>query len=558
MPEYRKILLLKVPYCAHPDTLADDENFRTKSTFRPVPSLALASLYAFVEKYKTFTYELKALDVNLEAYQEPGLPVDPAAYPELLERAIRENDYDVLALSAMFVFNVRWVEDAVRHCRRYHPAAKIIIGGGYPTLFPERSLARHAIDDAVLGEGEATFLHILNRYNQHRDQAFEEMFPFDGYASKDASGRVMVHNGRKHFIDLALLPLPAWQALDIERYFTMSGERVMPIQGSRGCPYTCTYCSTYVAWGRRIRYKPVQNVIAEIEDLNRRYGNPTLYFSDDNLSFSKPWIMEFLQTLLAKGLTMDATVSNFSVKHLDEEIIALLKQAGVREFGIAVESGSPAMQKKIRKNINFDKVRQVIQIMKKHDLHCHACWMVGFPNETLDQIRMTFDLAKELRAHSNQFLSVLPYPGTDLFEEARAGNLLIFDDEDLDKFDYRKSEYLRSDQWTYPQLQEMIYDANIQTNFLNCPSLETPSGRDHLLEFLETLLRRLPDHVVAHVVVGHIYKRKGDGLQSGQHFQRAHELLRKPSLRETFQKYLAWNYPAINDYNEYFQTVGVE
>lgn len=557
MAKYKKILLLKVPYCAHPDTLTDDENFRTKSTFRPVPSLALVSLYAFVEKYKTFPYELKALDVNLEAYQEPGVPVDPSVYPELLEKAIRDNDYDVLALSAMFVFNVRWVEDAVRYSRQYHPHAKIIIGGGYPTLFPERSLSRHAIDDAVMGEGEATLLHILNRYNQHKDPDFEELFPFDGYASKDDNGRVTVQDGRKQFLDLALLPLPAWQALDIERYFAMSGERVMPIQGSRGCPYTCTYCSTYVAWGRRIRYKPVHNVIAEIEDLNRRYGNPTLYFSDDNLSFSKAWIVEFLQTLLAKGLTMDATVSNFSVKHLDEEIIALLKQAGVKEFGIAVETGSPAMQKKIRKNINFDKVRQVIQIMKKHDLHCHACWMVGFPHETMDQIRMTFDLAKDLKAHSNQFLTVLPYPGTDLFEEARAGDLLIFDDEDLDKFDYRKSEYLKSDQWDYPQLQEMIYDANILTNFLNNPSLDTPQGRDHILEFLENLLLRLPDHVIAHVVVGHIYKHKGEAEQGGRHFRQARELLQKPSLQGTFQKYLAWDYPAVHDYNEYLQSVGL-
>lgn len=551
LKQYRKVLLLKVPYCAHPDTLGEDENFRTKSTFRPVPSLALVSLFAFVEKYKTFPYELKAVDVNLEAYTQPGEPVDPSAYPQLLERAIRENDYDVLALSAMFVFNVRWVTDAVRLSRQYHPQAKIIIGGGYPTLFPERSLADHDIDDAVMGEGESAFLHILNRYNQHQDPAFEQTFPLESYASKDQDGAITVHQGRKHFLDLALLPLPAWQALDIERYFRLSGERVLPIQGSRGCPYNCTYCSTYVAWGRKLRYKPVENVIKEIEDLNQRYQRPVLYFSDDNLSFSKEWIVSFLNTLLAKGLTMDATVSNFSVKHLDEEIIALLKRAGVKEFGIAIETGSPEMQQKIRKRLNFDKVRQVIQIMKDHDLHCHACWMVGFPNETLEQIQMTFDLAQEMKAHSNQFLTVLPYPGTDLFQEARSQGLLMLDDRDLDKFDYRKSEYIKSDQWTYPQLQEMIYDANILTNFLNCPSLDTPRGRDHLLEFLQNLLRRLPEHVVGHIVVGHLYKTRGETAASSEHFALARQLMDKPSLKKTFDKYMSWDYPALRDYHEY-------
>ena len=127
--EFKKIFILKLPYCAHPSSFSED-NFRAKLTFRPLPSLALANLCAFFEKYKTFDYKIKAVDLNLQAYTAPGVPVDISLYPDLLAGVIKDNDYDVLALSASFVFNAKWVEDAIKLSKKIHPEAKIIIGGG--------------------------------------------------------------------------------------------------------------------------------------------------------------------------------------------------------------------------------------------------------------------------------------------------------------------------------------------------------------------------------------------------------------------------------------------
>ena len=70
-----------------------------------------------------------------------------------------------------------------------------------------------------------------------------------------------------------------------------------------------------------------------------------------------------------------------------------------------------------------------------------------------------------------------------MFLEAKAANLLVYPEDNLDKFDNRRCDYLKSDQWNYDQLQKMIYDANIEMNFLNSPSLETPAGQDVLLDF---------------------------------------------------------------------------
>ena len=165
MNNYKSVLLLKVPYCTHPDSFKEDTNFKTKAPFRPIPSLALATLSAFVDKYKKINYSLKVVDVNIEAYTQPGIPIDTTLYTNLLTKLIRDHDYDVLALSAMFVFNIKWVDTAVKLSKKFHPKAKIIVGGGYPTLFPERCLTEHDVDDVVIGEGDSTFLHILNKYN---------------------------------------------------------------------------------------------------------------------------------------------------------------------------------------------------------------------------------------------------------------------------------------------------------------------------------------------------------------------------------------------------------
>jgi radical SAM superfamily enzyme YgiQ (UPF0313 family) len=452
----------------------------------------------------------------------------------------------------MFVFTTKWVDTVVKLSRKHHPKAKIIIGGGYPTLFPERCLKENGVDDIVIGEGESTLLHILNKYNNHKDAGFEKRFPFQGYASKNTKDEVVIVP-RTHSLDLENLPHPAWNYLNVEKYFKNSGDKKLPIEASRGCPYSCNYCCTYLAWGKSVRYKPVENMIKEIEEQGERYNKPIICFVDDNMSFSKKWITHFLTQLISKNLSLDASASNFCVKHLDEEVIDLLVRAGVKVFGIAVESGSPQMQKHIRKNVNFDKVREVVKIMKSKNLHVHICWMIGFPNETLQQVNSTIGFARELRAHSNQFMTVLPYPGTKLFEEAKSNDLLMSPDDGLDKYDNRKCDYLKSDEWNSNQLQEMGYDANIELNFLNNPCLDTAEGRESILKRFEDLLLTLPEHIILHICVGYINKLKNNSVDYEKHYKAAERLFKNQPLYNTFIKYLSWDFNIINDFVKYLK-----
>lgn len=559
MKQFKSVLLVKIPYCTHVDASMADSDFRTKAPFRPVPSLAIASICAFFDKYNSYGYDLKAIDLNIEAYTIPSVDIDISCYSKLLTDCIKNSQYDVLALSATFVFNVKWVDMAVRLSRIYHPEAKIIIGGGYPTLFPARALKEHDIDDAIIGEGEATFLHILNKYNNYNDDEFLKKYPFEGYATKDERGIVTIVKRKQDFIKLENVPPPAYYYLDIDKYFKNSGDRKLSIEASRGCPFNCSYCCTYLSWGRKIRYKPVDLLIKEIVGIREQYPKADLHFVDDNMSFSKKWFKTFLMQVIEKKLTDCITASNFSVKRLDEEIIDLMAKANFKQFGIAIETGSQEIQEKINKKLDFNHVRKIVSIMKSRNLHVHICWMVGFPGETMEQINATINFARELRGHSNQFLTVTPYPGTKLFDEARASNLLIFNDDDLDKFDNRRSEYLISKEWNYEQLKEIIYDANIEMNFLNNPCFDTTESMEYFLEYLENLLIRLPDHIIVRIIVGYLYKQcKHNFIKYINHYKIAIEHFKDKSLYNTFNKYLSWGNPVVKDFQEYVKNEGIK
>lgn len=545
----KTILLLKIPYCPHPDS-CDDKNFRTEQPFYPVPSLGLAALYAFLEKHNHNNYKLCAIDINIEAYNELNAPIDITKYIPLLDDAIKQSQYDILAISAMFIFNARWVDYAVKLSIKYHPNAKIIIGGGYPTLFPEKCLTEYEIDACVIGEGEATLLHLINKFYNFADLLFEEKFPFDGYGIKTKEGELILSLKKEKFLNLEDLPIPAWNALNIERYFKGTGIRSLPIEASRGCPYRCVYCCVHVSWGRKVRYHPVEQFINEILLLKKVYNLTNIHFIDDNLTFSKEWIVELLSRLIELGSPIKFTVSNFSVKHLDNEIIDLFLKAGITGFTLAIETGSLEIQKKVGKNIDLDKAVKIAKEIQSRGAQIHLCWMVGFPHETISQINETFNFARKMRAESNQFLTVVPYPGTELFEKAKNDDLLFFTDNYLDRYDMRRCDYIKSDEWNYKQLQDMIYDVNIELNFLNTPLLETTAGKKAMISQMKNLIIRLPDHVIAHIVLGFLLKHESQFTESKQHYDTAIRLLENKKLSDVFSKYINVNNSIMNDFRQ--------
>ena len=584
----KNILLIKVPYVIHPvsDYTADKEekrdvedsevnqkikkdeespvnnshakDFKTITPFRPIPSLALATLSAFFEKYKTYDYNLKCIDINtlIYNYQTPNDnrdQIDTKLYVKIIEDTLKKESYDILAISAMFVMSQRWVSDTLKYSKKYNPNAKIIIGGGYPTIYPEYVLRKHDVVVSIVGEGDDTFLHVVNRLNNIVDEKFDKKFSFEGYAGKDSSGKIFFVPRKKGFIDLETLPPATYEWLDIKNYFKKSGNNVLPIEASRGCPYGCTYCNTFISWGKSVRYKNVDNLINEMSNLKLNYG-AQLHFVDDNLSFNKDWTVKWLDKLAEKKLDLSVSCSNFHYRRLDEEILDKLFKIGVKEISIALETGSDSMNRKIQRRLDWERARKIVEHVRKRGKRSLVFWMVGFPGESMKELNETFRLAKEIKSTRNLFSIVMPYPGTKMWDDAKDLNALIVDDNSIiDLFYYRTSKgNLRSKEWTTKKINNMAYDAQIDLNFLNSPGLETDHERKFLKSWLQdTVLRYLPQHIIANILLAYFHKEDKEYEKSDHYYKKSMELFLDEDLKKTFQKYLHWDSKIIKDFLDY-------
>lgn len=352
------------------------------------------------------------------------------------------------------------------------------------------------------------------------------------------------------------VPLPAWDYLNVKTYFDKSGDRLLPMEAVRGCPYRCTFCNTHMTWGYKLRYKSVGLLIEEMKILQNTYHAP-LHFIDDNRSVNRAWMIDFLKSTIREHIVLSTAPSSFHANHLDEELIDLLKEAGVKTIGLGVESGSPEMQKRLNKQINLDSVKKLVKLIKSKGLHVHINFIVGFPKETINQIQETLKLARQLKAHSNQFLILVPYPGTEIYIEAKEEDLLNIEESNLDNFEPRRSGFLRSQEWTYSQLLEMLYDFNIELNFLENPSLSEAKDQGDFLDFLDKLLLRIPGHVIAALIAGYISLQKNEDEKGNHYFASALKSLENKSVYETFSKYLDWEHPAINAFRFYCEKSNV-
>jgi anaerobic magnesium-protoporphyrin IX monomethyl ester cyclase len=512
-----KLLLLKLPYCRHPESTAP-ENPRTHNSYRPMPSLALATLSAFLKTYGPTSLEIEAQDLNMWACgrHDGQYVIHQSNLRELLAHILEFTPYDVLGISSMFSYNYRWLKDAVRLSWQHSPKSRIIQGGAGIVRDHDHNIHVNA---TLSGEGEIALLGAL----QDADTTlFARTLGLDK--------------------NLEALPIPDWDALRVDGFFANGADRVLPIEASRGCPYNCSYCTVTGTWGAKVRYKSVSQLLREITALVSRYGVEKLHFVDDNLAFDRKWFVEFLERFATSGIPVQLDASNFSIKHLDSHIARLLVMCGFKRVCVAIESGSLDVQAATGKRLKLDEVPKMIRMLKNSGLQVHLCWMLEFPGETIGQIETTLDLAKQLGAESNQFLTVTPLPGTRMWQEAKDSGMLA-DDLSVDSLDCRGARAFKNQEWDYDWLEERIYDANIQMNFLENPLLT--HDPEAFKAMLEGVLASHPGHVVAKILLGWL----NTGVARNKLWVEANNDLQGEGGK-VFKKHLGIKHPALDGFKK--------
>jgi tRNA A37 methylthiotransferase MiaB len=365
---------------------------------------------------------------RLELYRQ-GLNDDSHIVWQDIKRVVEDFNPDIVGITAMttkFGSVLRTAEVV----KKYNPRLKVVVGGPHSTFLPGLTLKSKDIDIVVRGEGEKTFVNLIEAIENG-----EGLQDIKGVSFK--KDEKVFHNPPQEFIeDLDQTPFPARDLLMDSHNYT--SEDMGAIMTSRGCPFNCSYCCHM--WQRKVRNRSIDNVIDELKEVKQRYGTKQFEFKDDTFTLNRKRTMEFCERLISEKLKINWSCTT-RVDLLDEGLIKKMKKAGCNIIKLGFETGSERILKETKKGVTFAQMKTVAELLNRHGIFWSGYFMVGLPMETEEDIRQTYKLMKELNPYYVGLGVYNPFPQTELFEQGVQMGLLYPEVELEHFFDTNPKDY---------------------------------------------------------------------------------------------------------------------
>lgn len=382
--------------------LAQPENGLNETPYVP---LGLISLAAYIRN----NFEVKIVDLRFKT-------------PNYLLNLVQETKPLAVSFSMLTGSCILQIIEISKKIKHDYPEVKIIVGGIHPTFFPEQTASNPYIDFVIINEGEEPFLELL--------KAIEGNGLFSGIRNlvwKNERGLVVINESRNNFTDMNLLPMPAWDLIEVERYIKRlsrnPGERVVDFYTSKGCPFPCSFCYNLNFNKRKWRARSAERAVEELEFLYNTYGVNYFIIHDDNFVIDKGRALRFAELIIKKRLKLKYSI-DARADYFDRVFFAKLKESGLCEIRVGCESGSNRVLKNIiQKGITVEQIIKAVGIAKELDLKLILSFVIGWPTETIEERQQTIDLIIKIqKIHPKAAIYPLwiyiPYPGTTLFDKA--------------------------------------------------------------------------------------------------------------------------------------------
>ncbi|NLV67629.1 MAG: radical SAM protein [Spirochaetes bacterium] len=339
---------------------------------------------------------------------------------------------DTVAVS-IFSFNRDESFKYINYLKKQNPSVKIIAGGQHPTFLHDEIARRYpAIDHIITGEGELAVSSLLEQNSS---------------AKRITAG--------ERIKNLDMLPFPSLfkgLTIGVNPY-----EQYRYIITSRGCPNSCTYCSSPAFWKRKVTVRSSSNIISELNHLRKKFG--IIYFSirDDNFTLNKNRVLEFCRMLKESRLYMMWNCQA-RVDTIDQEMLTAMKRAGLEHIQYGVESGSEPVLKKYDKSITRAMIIRAAAITRETGVYLSFYLMTGMHGETSEDTDATISLIKKTLPHDSIVSPVAYYPGTSIYNDARKKGLI----NDRDWFDTTDSGiYLRNPAETSTDIDRILHQNSL-------------------------------------------------------------------------------------------------
>lgn len=387
----------------------------------PHPPLGLAYLAAYLLKHG---HQAKILDaLILGGMKRIGKKYKKGLSDQEIKKEIKKFNPDIVGISQMFTAYAQDGYSIAQITKKVNPKITTVFGGAHVSIDPKAILAEESVDIAVYGEGEITFLNLVNAKEK-------KQFPKNLTGIVYRQGQKIIQTPSTPFIkNLDKLPFPAWHLLPLNLYDRKDPSVIRhPLTSmitSRGCPGRCVFCSIHAVWGYAWRARSAQNVVDEIELLVKDYGIREIHFQDDNLSLDKKRLMEICDEIVKRKLNIKwATPNGIAYWNLNTRLLKKMKRAGCYRLTFGIESGDPKMRKWIGKAHSLAQAKTLTKIANNLGFWTLATFIFGFPYETERQIKKTINFALKSEVDFALFYRLSPLPGTPVYQVFKKEKLL--------------------------------------------------------------------------------------------------------------------------------------
>jgi len=317
--------------------------------------------------------------------------------------------------------------DICRAIKRDNPEQRIIILGGHVSALPIQTMSEESVDYACVGEGPVTLHRLL-----------EETGANGGMRLREVPGLVWRSGGK--FVINPAAPLiqnldrdlhgNVWHMLPMENYrahnwqcFGNLGARqpYASIYTSLGCPYQCTFCCINAPFGtNRYRMRNPYSVVAEIDFLYHTYGIKTYKIIDEMFILNDRHVASICELLMRKPYVGELNIWAYArVDTIRYNRLALLRGAGIRWLALGIESGSEHVRDGVEKPLSATDIIETVTRIKEAGINVIGNFIFGLPDDDIQTMRQTLDLAKELNCEFVNFYCAMAYPGSMLYQIAQ-------------------------------------------------------------------------------------------------------------------------------------------
>ena len=358
---------------------------------------------------------------------------------ETVEQALR-NDPHVVGITCTTPLYHQAVS-IVSRIKELSPQTVVVMGGPHVSALPQATLKTSQTDFVCIGEGEESMPAIINCVTNDGDPGgiVGIAFNWSDYQGMTMERRNKIKQVRATHalpVDLNRIPIPARELFEHQLYCDYSRGKEGPQTGamfSRGCPGKCAFCG---AADTIVRWRDVENVLDELEIIERKLGIKNLFVMDDTYTVQRKRVLAISNGIVERGIKLDISVQ-LRLDQIDQEVCDAMYASGVRYVHPGIESGNEMIIKAIGKGLRESKenMRRKIRLLQKYDWVVRCSFVFGMPGETEDQILETIEFAAELGADENAFSLLVPYPDSPLWTYAKAQGQ-VRDDMDFSKFLY--------------------------------------------------------------------------------------------------------------------------